>query len=144
MTERKRTEKLNEETKEETTQLSELELAKALFAEQIKLLQDEIKGLKEIKTDDVKSSTVTSNPANDYLNENVPFYAFQDDDKYKDDIVVGINGKNWVIKRGCHVMVPRFFYNAIIDADRQRGEAANTSRKYADQFAAETRARNIE
>ncbi len=43
----------------------------------------------------------------------VSFYAFKDDDKYKDDIVVGLNGKMYRIQRGKHVRIPREVYNII-------------------------------
>lgn len=43
----------------------------------------------------------------------VSFWAFKDDNKYKDDIVVGINGKVTRIQRGKHVRIPREVYNVI-------------------------------
>ena len=43
----------------------------------------------------------------------VSFYAFKDDDRYKDDIVVGLNGKVYRIQRGKHVRIPREVYNII-------------------------------
>ena len=43
----------------------------------------------------------------------VPFWAFKDDDRYKDDIVVGWNGKVYRIQRGKHVRIPREVYNII-------------------------------
>lgn len=43
----------------------------------------------------------------------VSFYTFKDDDKYKDDIVVGLNGKMYRIQRGKHVRIPREVYNII-------------------------------
>ena len=60
-----------------------------------------------------------------YLSERVPFKAFKDNNKYKDDIVVGHNGKFWQIKRGIQVMIPRYIYNLIEDAEKQLTEAAN-------------------
>ena len=32
---------------------------------------------------------------------------FKDADKYRDDLIVGVNGKNYVIQRGKTVAVPR-------------------------------------
>lgn len=43
----------------------------------------------------------------------VPFWAFKDDDRYKDDIVVGWNGRVYRIQRGKHVRIPREVYNII-------------------------------
>lgn len=79
-----------------------------------------------------------------HLNESVPFYAFKDNDKYKDDIVVGINGKNWQIKRGIQMLIPRFVYNAIMDSERQKLEASNTSQGFIDKFANEINARKMD
>lgn len=43
----------------------------------------------------------------------VPFWAFKDDDRYKDDIVVGWNGMMYRIQRGKHVRIPREVYNIL-------------------------------
>ena len=43
----------------------------------------------------------------------VSFYAFKDDDKYKDDIVVGLNGRMYRIQRGKHVRIPKAVYQII-------------------------------
>lgn len=43
----------------------------------------------------------------------VPFWAFKDDDRYKDDIVVGWNGRIYRIQRGKHVRIPREVYNIL-------------------------------
>lgn len=43
----------------------------------------------------------------------VSFYAFKDDDRYKDDIVVGLNGKMYRIQRGKHVRIPKAVYHII-------------------------------
>ncbi len=43
--------------------------------------------------------------ANERLKERVPYMAFKDDGKYKDDIVVIVNGGNFIIKRGVIVML---------------------------------------
>ena len=43
----------------------------------------------------------------------VPFWAFKDDDRYKDDIVVGWNGRMYRIQRGKHVRIPMEVYNIL-------------------------------
>jgi len=43
-----------------------------------------------------------------YEREMVDFYAFKDNNKYKDDIVVGVNGRIFRIQRGKHVQIPRY------------------------------------
>ena len=44
-----------------------------------------------------------------YLNEYVSIKLFRDNDKYKDDVYVAVNGKNCIIKRGEWVKVRRKF-----------------------------------
>lgn len=43
----------------------------------------------------------------EWLEELVPVRLFKDGKEYTDDVYVGINGQNWLIKRGVEVMVPR-------------------------------------
>jgi hypothetical protein len=69
-----------------------------------------------------------------YLNERVPFRAFKDSKKYKDDISVQVNGKIWLIKRGETVYIPRFVYLAIDQAERQLAEAANFQLELTQKF----------
>lgn len=51
---------------------------------------------------------------------------FKDDDKYKDDLVVGINGKIYQIKRGVDVKVPLSVAEIINNSIRQD---KNTAKK---------------
>lgn len=44
-----------------------------------------------------------------YLDEYVSIKLFRDNDKYKDDVYVAVNGKNCIIKRGEWVKVRRKF-----------------------------------
>lgn len=81
-----------------------------------------------------ETNKVIEKSQQEWLNEKIPFRAFKDNDKYKDDICVGINGKNWVIQRGVQVFIPRFVYFALEDAERQKASAANISEKYSNEF----------
>jgi len=74
------------------------------------------------------------NPLDEYMNERVPFMAFKDNDKYKDDLIVIVNGKTWQIQRGVTVMIPRFVYLAIEQAERQRAAAAMHSQELENQY----------
>ncbi|MBR7114303.1 MAG: hypothetical protein IKC76_07335 [Firmicutes bacterium] len=49
----------------------------------------------------------------------VPFEAFYDGDKYKDDIIVSVNGKRFQIKRGVKVMIPRNVFNVLMRSQQQ-------------------------
>lgn len=50
-----------------------------------------------------------------YLNEYVAVKLFRDNDKYRDDVYVAVNGKNCVIKRGEWVKIRRKFA-LVLDA----------------------------
>lgn len=69
-----------------------------------------------------------------FLEEKVSFRAFKDNDKYKDDISVQVNGKIWQIQRGVTVQIPRFVYLALRQSDRQLAEAATREAKLVAEF----------
>ena len=60
----------------------------------------------------------------EYWDELVPFKAFKDNGKYKDDIFVGVNGKTWNIQRGHEVMIPRYVYDVLIRSQEQDSATA--------------------
>ena len=70
----------------------------------------------------------------DYLEEKVPFMAFKDGGKYKDDIVVGHNGKMYRIKRGIQVMIPRKVYNILKRSMDQDGKTADMIAELQDAY----------
>lgn len=53
------------------------------------------------------------------LKERVPYMAFKDDGKYKDDIVVIVNGGNFIIKRGVVVNIPLYVVAVLESKDRE-------------------------
>lgn len=113
---------------EEAESTPELEMAEKLAEANAK-----VKELEEV----AKAATVDPKAVNsvaEYLNEKVQFYAIKDNDKYKDDIVLTHNGKNWKIQRGVRVMVPRYLYNELMDSERQKKIAADTSQGFVDKF----------
>lgn len=54
-----------------------------------------------------------------YLHELVEIQLFKDNRRYKDDVKVFVNGKNWVIQRGVPVKVPRYVANVIYRSQKQ-------------------------
>ena len=70
------------------------------------------------------------------MNELVPFFAFRDNDKYKDDIVVGLNGKVYRIQRGKHVRIPRPVYNIIRRSMAQDAATAEMLEEKAREYEA--------
>lgn len=69
----------------------------------------------------------------EFLLELVPYTAFKDDDKYKDDIFVAVNGRRFQIKRGEQVMIPRYVYNVLMQSQEQD----KATYKYMEQKASE-------
>ena len=63
------------------------------------------------------------------LDELVKYKAFKDNDKYKDDITVIVNGKIWRIQRGVDVEIPRYVLKVIEQSNDQDLKATN----YAEQ-----------
>jgi hypothetical protein len=51
----------------------------------------------------------------DYLNEYISVKLFNDNDRYKDDVYVAVNGQNCIIKRGEWVRIKRKFA-LVLDA----------------------------
>ena len=51
----------------------------------------------------------------DYLNEYISVKLFRDNDRYKDDVYVAVNGQNCIIKRGEWVRIKRKFA-LVLDA----------------------------
>lgn len=55
----------------------------------------------------------------EHYNEKVTINLFLDNDKYKDDLIVNVNGKAWQIKRGVDVEVPRYVAEVIKNSLKQ-------------------------
>lgn len=75
----------------------------------------------------------------DTLREKVPFFAFKDGDKYKDDITVCVNGKVYRVKRGVQVMIPRFVYDVLMQSMCQDRASADFCEAKSNEYASETR-----
>lgn len=72
---------------------------------------------------------------NAYWNEIVEVKLFKDNNKYKDDVYVSVNGENCVIKRGESVMVKRKFADVLAKSDRQDYETSLLIEKKSSEFA---------
>ena len=68
---------------------------------------------------------------------------FKDNKDYKDDVFVCVNGKNRVIKRGEKVKIPKEFAEVLENSKEQDNKASKLMEQKADEFSAESRARNI-
>lgn len=69
-----------------------------------------------------------------YMHEEVEIELFYDNEKYKDDVEVSVNGKTWLIKRGVKVKVPRFVAQVIADSQAQDKASAVHQRSLANEF----------
>ena len=68
----------------------------------------------------------------------VPFRAFKDDGRYKDDIFVSVNGKRYQIKRGVEVMIPESVYEVLMNSQVQDQAAFSLMEQKANEFISET------
>lgn len=70
-----------------------------------------------------------------YWNELVEVRLFRDNNKYRDDRFVAVNGENCVIKRGETVKVKRKFADALEKSDAQDYETSMLIEKKSSEFA---------
>lgn len=68
---------------------------------------------------------------------------FKDNDKYKDDVFVAVNGKSWQIKRGETVMLPRYVADVLEQSMKQDTQTANLIETESSRYEAEAKARNL-
>lgn len=70
-----------------------------------------------------------------YLNEYVEVELFKDNNKYRDDVSVGVNGEIWLIQRGKKVKVKRKFAKVLETSNRQDFETSELIEKKSSEFA---------
>ena len=70
-----------------------------------------------------------------YWDELVEVKLFRDNNKYKDDVFVAVNGENCVIKRGEKVMIKRKFADVLDKSDMQDYETNMLIEKKSNEFA---------
>ena len=73
----------------------------------------------------------------DYLNEYISVKLFKDNDRYRDDVYVAVNGQNCIIKRGEWVKIKRKFALVLDASEIQDMKTAefieNEQRSFAEQ-----------
>lgn len=57
--------------------------------------------------------------------ELVEIRLFKDGDKYKDDVIVAVNGKIWQIQRGVKVKVPKCVAEVLENSENQDASTAD-------------------
>ena len=66
-----------------------------------------------------------------YYNELVSVKLFKDNDKYKDDVFVAVNGVGMIVPRGKEVQIPRKYAIALKNSEAQDSFAAQHSMELA-------------
>lgn len=82
-------------------------------------------------------STQTEGQA--YLEEYIAIKLFKDNDRYKDDVYVAINGKNCVIKRGEWVRIKRKYALVLDQSEIQDTKAAQLMQAEQNRFLGQSR-----
>ncbi len=75
--------------------------------------------------------------------EMVKIRLFKDNDKYKDDVFVAVNGRSFQIKRGVEVEVPGYVAEVLERSMRQDQATANMIERESSDYAAEAQRRGI-
>lgn len=70
-----------------------------------------------------------------YYEEKVMINLFLDNDKYKDDVIVAVNGKAWQIQRGVDVEVPRYVAEVLNSSMKQDRATALRIKEMEEEFA---------
>ena len=78
-----------------------------------------------------------------WLNEYVEVRLFKDNEKYKDDVYVAINGKNCIIRRGVWTRIRRKFALLLDQSEIQDLRTAELMEKEATRFAAESKRHSV-
>lgn len=118
------------EPKVRTHEELEKELAKAN-----KALKEALKAAEEAKAGQAAAEAVMNGiTVGNEKNGMVNYMAFKDNDKYKDDIVVGVNGKMYTIQRGKPVDIPREVFNVIRRSMAQDAATAEYMERKAQEY----------
>lgn len=75
--------------------------------------------------------------------ELVSIQLFKDNDKYKDDVFVAVNGERVQIKRGQPVQIKRKFADVLEQSMRQDTATANMIERQSADFQAKAKALNV-
>lgn len=111
------------------------EKAKPITIEDTNVITEETEAEKKARQKAIaEADAVNEMTPEEYMLELVPFQAIYDGERYKDDITQTINGKTWQIQRGIMVMVPRNVHKALMDAEKQKRMATQTSQDLVNRY----------
>lgn len=127
----------NEKAKAESVNLADV--TKQVEAMLTKAREEAAKIIADAKASVSGELTEEQKKANEeqraYYNELVEVKLFKDNNKYKDDVFVAVNGENCVIKRGEKVQVKRKFAKVLDNSDLQDYETSKLIEKKSSEFA---------
>lgn len=98
-----------------------LEMAKA---EAQAIIDNAKKAAGELTDEEIAKQKAEAEAHKAYMEELVEVKLFKDTGKYKDDVYVGCNGENVLIRRGERVKIKRKFAEVLDNSDRQDLETA--------------------
>ncbi len=123
--------------------MAQMEAMRAEYEAKLDALRDE-------KTEQQRSQNAQSEKFKSFLreqeawlNEYVEVRLFKDNEKYKDDVYVAINGKNCVIRRGVWTRIRRKFALLLDQSEIQDLRTAELMEREAGRFADESRRRDV-
>ena len=123
--------------------MAQMEAMRAEYEAKLDALRDE--RAEQQKLEDAGSEKFKSflRDQEAWLNEYVEVRLFKDNEKYKDDVYVAINGKNCVIRRGVWTRIRRKFALLLDQSEIQDLRTAELMEREAGRFADESRRRDV-
>lgn len=99
----------------------------------------------EAKAKETMEAAKETAPAGEEANgeKMVPIRLFKDNEKYKDDVFVAVNGRSFQIKRGETVMVPDYVATVLEQSMAQDMATANLIEEESSRYEAEAKLRNL-
>ena len=122
---------------------AQIEAMRAAYEAEIAALRDEKQA--ELRETSAKSEKFKKflREQEAWLNEYVEVRLFKDNEKYKDDVYVAINGKTCVIRRGVWTRIRRKFALLLDQSEIQDLRTAELMEREAGRFADESRRRDV-
>ena len=113
------------------------------YEKQLKALKSSVKAKSDAKGEETDRFKSFLRDQEAWLNEYVEVRLFKDNEKYKDDVYVAINGKNCVIRRGVWTRIRRKFALLLDQSEIQDLRTAELMEREAGRFADESRRRSV-
>ena len=132
----------NNEKKSAAALRREMEEMRAAYEAKIGALEAERQATATAAADESRFRTFLQKQR-EWLNEYVEIRLFKDNEKYKDDVYVAINGKNCVIRRGVWTRIRRKFALLLDQSEIQDLRTAEMMEKEANRFADESRRHRV-